>query len=602
MTQENGTKTTGAENIKWNLDDLYKGLDAPEIEKDIQESKQRAEAFANTYRDKVATLSADEFLAAIREYEVIKEIASRLESYAYLIWTTDTRNAEYGKFTTRVRQHSSQIEQMLVFFRLEWMNAPEKVAALADDPVLADYSHYLKITRNYVPYALSEKEENIITELSLTGMQAWERYFSEVLSSARFELDTKQLNLSEVLPLLYSPERSQREKAANTVTAGLRNLAHPTTYVYNMMALHKQSVDKMRGHSSWIEARNLSNQTDAATVNTLIDSVTSRYDIVHRYYRLLKRLLGYDTLHYYDRYAPILSSELHVSWDDAKATCLDAFTAFSPEMSSVAQLFFDNQWIDAALAPNKRSGAYSSRAVASVHPYVFMNYTGSSQSVMTLAHELGHGIHQYLSRGQGNLQQGTPLTTAEMASTFGEMLVFDAILARTEDPKQRLAMRLEKITDTFATVFRQISMNRFEEALHSTVRAEGELTTERISELWLNTQRPMFGDSLELSEDYGLWWSYIPHFISVPGYVYAYAFGELLVWALYAKYQQVGGDFAQRYLEVLSKGGSVWPHELVAPLGVDLQAPDFWQNGLQLVEQMIILAEQEAAALDFKVR
>lgn len=600
MTQENGHKT-GAENVHWNLNDLYPALDSPQVEADIRDSKERAEAFSKRYRGRIASLKADELLTALQEYEAIKEISGRLETYAGLIWTTNTRNPDYGRFITRTRQHQAELDQLLVFFTLEWMVAPAEVAALADDPMLKKYSHYLKLSREYAPYALSEDAEKVVSELELTSNQGWARYFDEVSASARSELDGKQLNQSEIMRHFYSPDRDLRRRAADSFTKTLKSSTHSATYVFNMMALHKQSIDKMRGHSSWINDRNLSNQTDAATVDALISSVTSRYDIVQRYYRLMQQLLGYDKLYFYDRYAPVLSTELHITWDEARQICLDAFAAFSPDMAAIAKKFFDNDWIDAAVAPDKRGGAYSSPGVASVHPYIFMNYVGTSQSVMTLAHELGHGIHQYLSRQVGNLQQSTPLTTAEMASTFAEMLVFDAVLAQTTDPKQRLAMRLEKIIDTFSTVFRQISMNRFEHALHTAVRTEGELTAERLSELWLETQQAMYGDSVDLDGGYDLWWSYIPHFVSVPGYVYAYSFGELLVWALYARYQQDGADFASRYLDVLSKGGSVWPHELVAPLGVDLKSPDFWHTGLDLIEAMISVAEQEAAALNYQL-
>jgi oligoendopeptidase F len=299
-------------------------------------------------------------------------------------------------------------------------------------------------------------------------------------------------------------------------------------------------------------------------------------------------------LYDYDRYAPILDEEWHVPWDDAREQVRSSLATFEPQMAEIAGLFFERNWIDAALAPHKRGGAFSSATIPSAHPYILMNYTGTLRNVMTLAHELGHGIHQYLSRGRGFLQAGTPLTTAEMASTFCEMLVFDSLMAEIDDPRVRLANRIEKIADTFATVFRQVSMNRFEDALHTAIRAEGELTAGRLSELWLDTQRAMFGDSLTLRDEYAIWWSYIPHFLAVPGYVYAYAFGELLVWALYARYQAEGDSFSARYLDALAKGGSQWPHEILAPLGVNLKDPAFWHEGLSLIEEMITQAEAEA--------
>ncbi|PJF41775.1 MAG: oligoendopeptidase F, partial [Phototrophicales bacterium] len=485
-----------------------------------------------------------------------------------------------------------------LFFSLELMQTPfEILQAWLQDESLAPYHHYLEITQLSAPYALSEPEEYVINKLSLTSSNGWSRYFGEVMSNARYHLNDQQLNQSEILQYLYSPDRELRRQAADAFTEGLEAMTHTTTYIFNMMLLNKEAQDELRHLPSWIRSRNISNQVDDETVNILINSVTSRYDIVARYYRLFKAISGYEELFDYDRYAPITQSEQKIHWDEAVSMVLSAFERFSPKMSEVAQQFFEKKWIDARVAPHKRGGAFSHSVVASAHPYILMNYVGDLRSVQTLAHELGHGIHQYLSRQVGTLQQSTPLTTAEMASTFAEMLVFDALIETITDPQERLALRLDKITDTFATVFRQISMNRFEDAIHTTVRQQGELSTEQFCELWMQTQIPMFGDSLTLRDEYRLWWSYIPHFISTPGYVYAYAFGELLVWALYAKYQEVGSDFAKHYIEALSKGGSVWPHELVAPLGIDLNDENFWLQGLQLVEDMIALAESEAAAL-----
>lgn len=595
-------QVTGAENVQWDLSDLYSGVDDPALQQDLARVVEKAQQFAKAYKGRVATLDAGQLLAALREYEAIKELADRMGAYASLSWTTDTLNSDYGRLLSLTQRRASEVSQLMVFFSLEWMNAPEEKATLADDPVLAHYRHYLKLTRLGAPYALGEKEEQLVSELSLTGMEAWERYFGEVLSAARYEFEGESLNQSEILRNVYHPDRTRRQGATNAFTSGLQKLAHTTTFVFNQMAFNKHSLDKVRGFPTWVSQRNLWNQTDDQTVETLIGSVTSRYDIVARYYTLVRQLLGYDTLYEYDRYAPVMQfEESLMQWGDARELVLGAFNTFSPQMSQIASQFFSKNWIDAALKPNKRGGAYSHSAVPSVHPYIFMNYTGEPRTVMTLAHELGHGVHQYLSRGRGHLQADSPLTTAEMASTFAEMLVFDALMAQIDDPKQRLAMRMEKIADTFATVFRQISLNRFEHALHTTVRQEGELATDRISELWMTSQQAMFGDSLTLRNEYGLWWSYIPHFIGSPGYVYAYAFGELLVWALYARYQAEGGDFPQRYLDALATGGSVWPHEAVAPLGADLQDPAFWQGGLALIEDMVVLAEHEAEGLNFQM-
>ena len=369
-------------------------------------------------------------------------------------------------------------------------------------------------------------------------------------------------------------------------------MSRTTTFIMNNILADKASDDRLRSYPTWISARNMGNEVDDGTVDALVAAVTSRYDIVARYYNIKRRLLGVDELFDYDRYAPLPSADKHYAWDEARSIVLNAYASFDPRLSDIAAMFFDRRWIDAAIRPGKRGGAFSAGTVPSVHPYILMNYEARPRDVMTLAHELGHGVHQKLSGVQGLLQADTPLTTAETASVFGEMLVFQDLLAREDDPKIRLAMLTSKIEDSFATAFRQISMNRFEQAAHTARRSEGELSAERISELWMGSQRPMFGDSVTLTDNYAIWWSYIPHFIATPGYVYAYAFGELLVLALYARYKQAPAGFADAYVGMLTAGGSNWPHEIVKPLGVDLTDPAFWQNGLDILAEMVGEAEE----------
>jgi oligoendopeptidase F len=378
------------------------------------------------------------------------------------------------------------------------------------------------------------------------------------------------------------------------MTGVLREKLPTLTFIFNTLAAEKASDDRLRHYPTWISSRNLDNQVDDAVVEALVSAVTSRSDLVARYYRLKGKLLGIDKLCDYDRYAPLPAADSFFTWDEARDIVLKAYRRFHPRMAEIAELFFTESWIDAPPMPGKRGGAYSADTVPSVHPYVFMNYTGNVRHVMTLAHELGHGIHQYLSREQGLLQADTPLTTAEMASTFGEMLVFTSLMEQETDPKVRLATLAHKIEDTFSTIFRQIWMNRFEHGLHTARREEGELTSERISDIWMQTQQAMFGDSVEMTDNYAIWWSYIPHFLQVPGYVYAYAFGELLVLALFARYRQEGDSFAPRYLEVLRAGGSDWPEKILAPMGVDLTDPAFWQEGLAEIEMLVAQAEELA--------
>jgi oligoendopeptidase F len=592
MAAEPTTKRTGAEEVVWDLRDLYTGTDDPQLEQDMQKANDRADQLAVEYRGKLTTLDAEGLYDAILEYEGIIEVAQKLGSYAHLVWSTDTGNPTYGALLQKATEWGSRLEQKMVFFDLEWTNAPDDFAnKMINDPTLAHYRHWMESVRRYQPYRLSEPEEKILAEKSVTGRDAWVRFFTEVLGNMRFTFNGEDLTQSGILAKLYVPERDVRQSAAQVFTDNLQEKLPILTYVFNTLAADKASDDHLRSFPTWISSRNLSNEVSDEVVEALVNAVTSRYDIVERYYRLKGQILGLDKLYDYDRYAPLPAATGDYQWEQARQMVLDAYRSFHPQMSEIAGQFFTKSWIDAAERPGKRGGAYSASTVPSVHPYVFMNYTGSARDVMTLAHELGHGVHQYLSREQGMLQAHTPLTTAEMASVFGEMLVFTDLMQKESDPKVRLAMLAHKIEDTFATVFRQISMNRFEHGLHTARRDEGELNSDRISEIWMETQRAMFGDSVEMTDNYAIWWSYIPHFLHTPGYVYAYAFGQLLVMALFARYRQEGSSFAPRYLEVLRSGGSNWPETTLAPMGVDLTDPTFWNEGVREIEMMVAQAE-----------
>lgn len=584
---------TGAEEITWDLSDLYNGVDDPQIEQDIAATDAAAETFAATYRGKLTTFDNEELYEAVQQYEHLLETVYKIGSFAHLIWSTDTANPQYGMLLQKVTEWSSQLSQALVFFDLEWINAPADFAErMINDPVLAHYQHMLEVKRLDQPHRLSEPEEKILAEKSVTGRAAWNRYFSELMGNLRFPYNGEELTQSDILAKLYEPDRDTRVQAQQVVTDVLSDNLHALTFIFNTLAADKASNDRLRSYPTWISSRNMSNEVSDEVVEALVTAVTDRYDIVARYYNLKRDLLGLDKLYDYDRYAPLPSAHGEYSWAKARETVLQAYGNFHPQAAEIAGQFFSESWIDAAPRPGKRGGAYSASTVPSVHPYVFMNFTGNARDVMTLAHELGHGIHQYLSRGQGLLQADTPLTTAEMASTFGEMLVFNDFMAQESDPAVRLALVAHKIEDTFATVFRQISMNRFEHGMHTARREEGELTSDRFSEIWLESQRAMFGDSVEMTDNYGIWWSYVPHFLQVPGYVYAYSFGELLVMALFARYRQEGDSFAPRYMDVLRGGGSDWPEKLLAPMGVDLNDPNFWQEGLGEIEALIAQAEE----------
>lgn len=592
MTTETETQRTGAEEIIWDLSDLYAGIDDPVIEQDIKQLDSRVNAFAETHRGKLASYDEEELYETIQEYEAIVEDATRIGAFVNLLWTTDTGNPQYGAMLQRITEWSSRLEQQLVFFDLEWVNAPEEYAQnVIAHPVLERYHHWLESSRRYQPHRLTEPEEKILAEKSVTGRNAWVRFFSEVMGNSRYSFEGEELTQAAILAKLYAPDRDVRQKAAQVVTDTLREKLPILTYVFNTLAADKASDDRLRHYPSWIASRNLSNEVSDNVVEALVEAVTSRYDIVARYYNLKRELLGFDKLYDYDRYAPLPAAEGDYKWKQAQEMVLSAYGKFHPQMAEIAEKFFGHSWIDAAPRPGKRGGAYSAYTVPSAHPYVFLNYTGNARDVMTLAHELGHGVHQYLAREQGMLQQPTPLTTAEMASTFGEMLVFTDFMAQEDDPNIQLAMLAHKIEDTFATVFRQISMNRFEHGMHTARREEGELSSERLSKIWMESQQAMFLDSVELTENYAIWWSYIPHFLHTPGYVYAYSFGELLVMALFARYRQEGSSFAPRYIEVLRAGGSDWPEKILAPMGVDLTDPMFWREGVREIEAMIERAE-----------
>jgi oligoendopeptidase F len=585
----------GAQGITWNLDDLVAPPAETRIDAALAEAERRIDGFAARYRGRVAGLSGREMRDLLLQYEGILEQVGAAESFASLSWSTQSDDPARGALLQKVMERQSRLSQKSVFLDIEWANVPDEPArALIDDPLLSRWRHWLVISRRYKPHLLSEPEEKILSEKSVTGRNAWSRFFDETLAGTLYEWEGGMVPQEVILRQMYLPDRATRRSAAASLTKGLRGLQRATTYVTNTLLADKSSDDRLRRYPGWISARNMDNQVDDATVDALAGAVTSRYDIVARYYRLKKRLLGLPELFDYDRYAPLPVKERRFTWSEARDTVLAAYGRFHPRMAEVASLFFDKRWIDAEVHPGKRGGAFSSPTVPSAHPYILMSFQGATQDVMTLAHELGHGVHQYLARERGVLQQNTPLTMAECASVFGETLVFQDLISREKDPAVVLSMLVREIEGSFATVFRQVAMHRFEDAVHTARRTEGELTAERISTIWLATQRAMFSDSVTLTEDYGIWWSYVPHFIHVPGYVYAYAFGDLLVRALYSRFLSGGSEFPPRYLDMLAAGGSDWPTALLKPLGVDLADPGFWAQGLRLLEGMVAQAEQLA--------
>jgi len=577
----------GAEAVIWDLSDLYTASDDPALARDMEQALSESNQFAAKYRGRVGNLSAGELAEALATLEAIEDRVGRVQSFAQLQWSTNTGEASFGALLQRVREFGAQIAKVLVFFDLEWSALDETAAKVAIDPLVARWKHHLDTLRQLRPHLLTEPEEKILAETSVTGVNAWRRFFGEVVNSIEYDLDGQKVSESTVLRQLYSPDRAARLKAADSLTAGLRPNLRVLTYVMNTVLADKNTQDRLRSYPTWVSSRNLDNEISDEAVEALVQAVTARYDIVARYYRLKQKVLNYKILYDYDRYAPLTEDRTRYQWTEARDIVLTAFGRFDESMADIAQEFFEKRWIHAPVRAGKRGGAFASPTVPSNHPYVFVNFTGSSRDVVTLAHELGHGIHMYLSRPRGIFGAGTPLTTAEMASVFGEMLVFQDLMARQSDPQAQMALLGSKIEDAFATVFRQISMNRFEHRIHTTRRESGELNTDQVNAAWMETQLAMFGDSVVLRDDYAIWWSYVSHFINVPGYVYAYAFGQLLVMALFNRYRAEGKNFVPRYLDVLGSGGSDAPEKILAKAGVDLTDPGFWQEGLKAIETMV---------------
>lgn len=583
----------------WDLTDLYAAVDDPKILTDMDASRQQAIDFEARYKGTIATddLTAAHLLEALLAYEALLKAEYRPQSFAQLHYSTDTTDSARGALLQKTREFGSDVATRLVFFDLEiGQILPAVYDRVAADAVLAPYRHYLEHERRMAAHNLSEAEERILVETSNSRGRAFARLATEVNSRTRFtiELDGRRLEKtqSEILVLLYDADREVRRRAAAAISAGLQSNSHVCTFIYNTLLHEKDVLDRLRTYSKPDDSRHLANELAGAVVDTVSDVCVANFAIVARYYRLKGRILGIDdTLAHYDRYAPIRGQESDVPFSKARGLVLDSFRDFHPELAEIADSFFANNWIDATLGKGKRGGAYCAAVTPDHHPYVFMNYTGKPRDVMTLAHELGHGVHDVLASNNHLLDYHPVLPMAETASTFGEMLVFDRLLSELTDDGEKLALVCSKVEDTFATVFRQIAMYRFEQQAHRARREEGELPTERFSEMWQQNMQAMFGDSLRLGEEHADWWLYIPHIVDVPFYVYAYAFGELLVLALYAQYQQEGARFVERYFELLSAGGSEAPAQLVGDLGFDISERSFWQGGCDLIAERVAQAE-----------
>jgi oligoendopeptidase F len=586
------------ERTAWELDPLVEGEGPDGARRQLAEAIELAKAFATRHAGKVEQLDADGLEQAMRSLERIEELVGRAGTYAGLRFSVDTSDPANGALLQEVQERGTEIQTTLLFFELEWAALDdERVDELLADERLSFCAHHLRSVRRYREHLLSEPEEKILAEKGVTGASAWSRLFEELASAIEVELPEGQVALDVALSQLASPDRELRRSVAEAVTAALAPGLRTRAFVLNTLLADKSIDDRLRHYPSWLAARNLANEASDESVAALIEAVRVRYELPQRWYRLKARLLGVERLADYDRMAAVTQDEATYAFAQAREIVLDCYCSFSPELGDVAKRFFEERWIDAPVRPGKRGGAFCASAVPSVHPYVLLNYTARRRDVLTLAHELGHGVHFALAAKQGIFHQGTPLTLAETASVFGETIVFGRLLEGDADPRSRLALLAEHIEGQIATVFRQIAMNRFEELAHTERRSQGELSVERLGELWAQSQEEMLGDSVEVTEGYRSWWSYVPHFVNTPGYVYAYAYGQLLALSVYERYRELGEEMVPLYLKLLSAGGSRTPEELGRIVGVDLADPGFWDSGLALVERQLAAAEQTAGAV-----
>jgi oligoendopeptidase F len=584
----------------WDLEPLLEGEGPDGVEVRFTDALTRARAFAGRYAGKLGELDSDALREAMSELAVIYELIGRAGTYAALRFSTDTADPANGALMALAQERGTAIETTLLFFDLEWAALDDaRAEQLLAGEGLEFCSHHLRNVRRYRDHLLSEPEEKILAEKSLTGAGAWTRLFEELTSAIDVELPSSEgagelVALDVALSRLALSDREVRRSTAEAVTAALAPGLRTRAFLFNTLLADKGIDDRLRSYPSWLAARNLANDASDESVQALITAVRGRYEIPRRWYRLKAKLLGVERLADYDRMASVTEDQVSFPFAQAREIVLDCYSSFSPDLGDVARGFFEEHRIDAPVRPAKRGGAFCASGVPSVAPYVLLNYTSRRRDVLTLAHELGHGVHFSLAARQGIFHQGTPLTLAETASVFGETVVFGRLLEQDTEPASRLALLAENLEDTIATVFRQVAMNRFEDLVHRARREQGELSVERFGELWAESQSELLGDSVEVTNGYRSWWSYIPHFIGSPGYVYAYAYGQLLALSVYERYEQTGAELVPRYLELLAAGGSRSPEELAQIVGIDLTDPGFWEAGLDLVERQ--LGDAEAAA------
>jgi oligoendopeptidase F len=577
---------------EWNLTDLYPGLDSPEVERDLTDGDAECAAFERDFKGRLAQMAAGggaQLAEAVRRYEALEDKLGRLISYASLVYAGDNTDPKRAKFYGDVQERITTSSIHLLFFTLELNRIDDAVLdAAMHDPALGHYRPWIEDVRMEKPFQLEDRVEQLFHEKSVTGHGAWNRQFDETIASLRFTIGGKKVSIEPALNLMVDADGKKRKAAAEALAKTFKDNLRPFALITNTLAKDKEISDRWRGFEDVADARHLANRVEREVVEAMVAAVRAAYPkLSHRYYALKAKWFGKKRLPHWDRNAPLPKvAQRTISWADARATVLTAYGAFSPRMAEVADQFFEKRWIDAPVRPGKQPGAFSHPTVPSAHPYVMLNYMGKPRDVMVLAHELGHGVHQVLAAPNGPLMAPTPLTLAETASVFGEMLTFRKLLANTKDKKQRKAMLAAKVEDMINTVVRQIAFYTFERKVHLE-RRNGELTADQICDLWMSVQAESLGPAIELKPGYETFWAYIPHFIHSPFYVYAYAFGDCLVNSLYAVYEQSASGFAERYLEMLSAGGTKHHSELLAPFGLDARDPKFWEGGLRVIATLI---------------
>ena len=579
---------------EWNLDDLYPGMESSLYKADVERVKPLCEAFAARWRGKLAdTLAAPDAAVklgqAIREYEDIEELMGRIMCYAGLVHSGDTSDPLRAKFVGDAQDKLTNASRDLLFFPLEINRIDDALLArAAKDEPLARYAPWLEDVRRDKPHQLEDRIEQLFHEKSMTSYSAWNRLFEETIVSLRFQVDGKELTIVEVQHLLQDNDAGRRKAAAVALGETLKTRLPVFSLICNTLAKDKEISDRWRSFKDIAASRHLANRVEPELVDALVTAVEDAYPrLSHRYYKWKAKQFGVEALDYWDRNAPLPGADTHLyGWQEAQDLILEAYAGFAPDMASIAKKFFDNRWIDAPVRPGKSPGAFAHPGVPSVHPYLLVNFMGKSRDVMTLAHELGHGVHQFLSAPHGMLMAGAPLTLAETASVFGEMLTFQKMLSRCADPRERRLLLAAKVSDMLNTVVRQIAFYTFERKVHA-ARREGELTPDEINALWMSVQGASLGPAIRLGEGYETWWAYIPHFVHTPFYVYAYAFGECLVNSLYGVYAKAEPGFVEKYFALLKAGGTRHHAELLAPFGLDARDPAFWQIGLKMIEGFI---------------